>query len=180
MADYNLGPYRIKPKGEFKSTEKYKFLDLITYNGSSYICINYETLDNDGVIGILPEGESNSELYFQCIGKKGDKGDMADSYESFLELKDSNWDYSKSDKVIIPKNLAVSSLNITNVYDGCVGIVITTNGALQLPDNSDYSYDFYFVDTMPGQYYIYSFIYSKSIIDGTYKFIWNRSIIDGN
>ena len=40
MSDINLGPFRLNPRGEIKPGEKYKFLDLVTYKGSSYVNIN--------------------------------------------------------------------------------------------------------------------------------------------
>ena len=44
MADYNLGPYRPRPRGVFSSIEMYRYLDIVEYNGSSYININYDKI----------------------------------------------------------------------------------------------------------------------------------------
>lgn len=179
MADFNLGPFRLNPCGEFDPSRQYRFTDTVTYNGSSYFCINYDTIDGVGCIGVLPEGSKESEVYWQYLAKKGDKGDIADKYASFLRLTSSNWDYNESDKVIIPKNSGINSVVISNVYDGCVGMIITDNADLKLPENSDYSYDFYFVDANVTQYYVYTFIYSSSLFNDKAKFIWHRSVIDG-
>ena len=45
MAEYNLGPFRIRPMGIFDSSKSYRFLDLVAYNGGSYVCINMDTID---------------------------------------------------------------------------------------------------------------------------------------
>ena len=50
MSDINLGPFRLNPRGEIKPGEKYKFLDLVTYKGSSYVNINNDTIDGDECI----------------------------------------------------------------------------------------------------------------------------------
>ena len=47
--DYNLGRYRINPRGSYNNTTRYDYLDLVFYNGLSYLCINEE-----GCRGILP------------------------------------------------------------------------------------------------------------------------------
>ena len=79
MADYNLGPYRPRPRGVFSNIEMYRYLDIVEYNGSSYININYDTIDGIACIGVSPEGENESELYWMPIAKRGEKGDTAES-----------------------------------------------------------------------------------------------------
>lgn len=181
MSEYNLGPFRINPKGEFDPDEYYRYLDAVTYNGGSYLCINYDTIDGISCRGILPEGQPQSETYWMCLAKKGDKGDDGKSpeiYDSFLTLEDNNWDYSVSDKIIIPIDMVFdAALNIENVYDGCCGVIISKNENIVFPENSDYSIDFNYIEkTSNSQYYMYTFIYGK--ISSSYKFIWNRTIIN--
>lgn len=171
MADYNLGPFRIRPRGEFKSSESYRYLDLVTYNGGSYVCINLDTIDGIAVTGVLPEGQASSESYWQCIAHKGDKGDTGDQYKNFITITDGLWDYSKSDKIIIPDNGSVN-LAIINVYDGCCGVVLSSK-ELDLPYNSEYSIDFNYISCSTNQYYMYTFIYTPSN-----KFSWNRTVIN--
>ena len=175
MADYNLGPFRIRPRGQFDSSSNYKYLDLVTYDGGSYICINLDTIDGVGVIGILPTGDASSESYWQLIATKGEQGDPPDSYNNFITVNNGHWDYSKSDKIFIP-NTAPDTLDIINVYNGCCGIILTEK-ELDLPVNSDYSIDFNYVTIFPNQYYMYTFVYGHcmSLND---KFIWNRTVIE--
>lgn len=180
MTEYNLGPYRPRPCGEFDSSTRYRYLDLVTYNGSSFICINIDTIDEVDSTGILPEGQEQSELYWQCIAHKGDKGDKADRYQSFIEVEDGIWDYNLSDKIII-KDFSPPILEIQNVYDGCCGIIISKKD-LALPINSYYSIDYNYITLETNQCYLYTFVYAPLIIDTegnkTYKFIWNRIVIN--
>lgn len=55
----------ITPKGNYSNTETYEILDLVTYNGSSYICKKNST-------NISPTVESN----WQICSLKGDKGEQ--------------------------------------------------------------------------------------------------------
>ena len=172
MADYNLGPFRIRPRGEFDSNESYRFLDLVTYNGGSYICINNDTIDGTSVSGVLPTGENASETYWQLIAAKGDKGS---GYQEFLTVTNGIWDFSKSDKIIIPDS-AGSILNITNIYSGCCGLILTKK-ELELPVNSDYSIDFWYTSCGTNQYYMYTFVYGGYEVNRD-TFIWNRTVIN--
>lgn len=175
MAEYNLGPFRIRPRGEFNPSENYRFLDLVTYNGGSFVCINMDTVDGTAAVGILPEGESKSQLYWQCIAHKGDKGDIG-GYQNFIKIEDGIWDYSESDKIIIPDECTINTLDITNVYNGCCGIVLT-NKDLELPVNSEFSIDYNYATCNANQYYIYTFIYGSYITENN-KFIWNRTVVN--
>ena len=173
----NLGPFRIRPRGKFSSEAKYRFLDLVSYKGGSYLCCNYDTIDGTAAIGILPTGASNSEAYWQCVAEKGETGLVEVEYLPLGNLEDSIWDFEETDKIYIEENFN-NVLEIINVYNGCCGAIITGNTNLQLPENSDYSIDFnYITITDPAnQYYLYTFIYADIGAGG--KFIWNRTVIN--
>lgn len=183
MSRQNLGPFRIRPRGIYNSSANYRFLDLVTYNGSSYLCINYDTIDGTAVTGVLPYGEVGSDIYWQCIAHKGDKGDTGDFYSEYLIITDGYWDYSVSDKIIVPE-YSNTTLTIDNVYDGCCGIILSKYD-LELPYNSDYSLDYNYLNIGrydSNKYYMYSFIYGLDYLNFSnqipqYKFVWNRSII---
>ena len=148
MAVNNLGAFRLNPTGKFNPERQYEFLDMVEYEGSSYVCINDDIIDGVSNIGIVPVGQEKSSLYYHLVAAKGDKGDIADKYDGFLKLDSNIWDYSLSDKVLIPENTTINSNNplvINNVYDGCCGLIIS-NVNLCLPENSDYSVDFNYLD----------------------------------
>lgn len=176
MSDYNLGPYRIKPRGEFDPEANYIFLDLVTYDGGSYVCINYDTIDGVACIGVLPEGEVRSASYWQCIAHKGDKGDTGDMYLPFKTVSNGNWNYNETDKIIVPAN-ATTNIEIENVYDGCCGLILSKQ-ELSFPPNSIYAADFSYVNTSGiADWYLYTFVYAN--LGSAYNFIWSRSVING-
>lgn len=180
MADYNMGPFRPRPCGEYSSTKRYRFLDFVTYDGSSYICINEDTIDGDACIGIPPIGFDNSELYWQLMASKGDQGstgNITGEYRSFIPVLDGVWDYSRSDKITIPSSVGTNTLQINNVYNGCCGIILTKKD-LVLPSNSHYPIDFYYASPGANQYYMYTFVYGSLVVGGDNKFIWNRTVIN--
>lgn len=181
MSEYNMGPYRIRPCGEFESTKRYRYLDLVTYQGGSYICCNYDTIDGVGAIGILPIGEDESSLYWQCVSARGDKGPAGEVYKEFEIIRDGIWDLDilNTDKIIIPID-APDEISIINVHNGQCGIILTEKDLI-LPPNSDHSIDFDYVTILPSQYYMYSFVYYNNIITGSIRsdrFIWNRTVIE--
>ena len=178
MADWNMGVYRPIPKGDYSDTTEYIFLNIVNFNGSSFINCNIDTVDGVSCIGIAPEGMPESELYWQCIGHKGDKGDMADSYAPYLVIEDGTWDYSAGDKCIIPES-APNVLSISNAYDGCCGIIITRK-ELTLPANSYYAVDYKYCSIINNtDYYFYTFTYSNFGSDSD-MFIWHRTVITRN
>lgn len=65
MATKILGKVAIMPKGEFNELTEYQVLDLVTYQGSSYISLQKTT-------GNLPTDEE----YWQLVAEKGDKGEQ--------------------------------------------------------------------------------------------------------
>lgn len=175
MADFNLGAYRPRPMGDFNTSQSYRYLDIVKYDGGSYININLDTIDGEACIGIAPKGQAQSSLYWQCLAEKGEKGDIADSYSPYIRINDGNWDYRNGDKAVIPDN-GSTAINITNVYDGCCGIIVTKN-ELQLPSNSLYSLDFNYVTKTEQEYYLYTFTY-VNIGSNSYMFMWNRSVMN--
>lgn len=58
----------LTPKGAYSSTIEYEILDLVTYNGSSYVC-------KRSAINIEP----TNETYWQISGQKGDTGAKGDT-----------------------------------------------------------------------------------------------------
>lgn len=67
--DYNLGRFRLNPRGTFNAQTRYDYLDLVYYEGSSYICINEE-----GCYGVIPDSTITSSIYWQCNAAKGSNG----------------------------------------------------------------------------------------------------------
>lgn len=179
--EYNLGPYRIRPRGEYKSTVPYKYLDIVTYNGSSYLCIygRNETADaNIEITGKIPD-DPDSSLYWQLIASKGDKGlqgDANDLYRGFITVTDGIWDYSKSDKIIVPED-GSNSLILENIYDGCCGIILSEKELVLPPNNSNLSSDFYYISKLPNQLYLYTFICARYFND-TLSLFWNRTVVN--
>ena len=171
MSDIHLGPFRINPRGELNPSKQYKFLDLITYRGSAYLNINNDIIDGTASIGQLPVDYGTPTKYYMLLCKKGDKGDIADRYDSFITINNNNWDYSKSDKIKLGAGYDnTKPINISNVYDGCCGMIKTDKDII-LPNNvSDVSVDFYYCTLLENQYYIYTFVYDGS------RFIWNRTV----
>ncbi len=176
MADYNMGPFRLKGRGEFRSNRAYHFMDAVTFNGSSYWCTNYDTNDGDGVIGILPEGQEESEKYWQLLAHKGEVSESVIAYQPFITVDDGDWNYLDSDKIFIPDEPENDNLEIRNAYDGACGMIITRCMTLILPYNSFKCIDFDYIDRLqPSQFYVYTFVYCK--LDGSYKFVWHRSVV---
>lgn len=173
MSDTNLGPFRMNPRGEIQPSAKYKFMDLVTYKGSAYLNINNDIIDGTASIGQLPVGYGAPTKYYMLICAKGDKGDIADRYDGFITLTNNNWNYNDSDKIKLGSGFNIKSpINITNIYDGCCGLIKTENDII-LPANSEVSVDYYYaIPESSNEYYIYTFIYDGAIK----KFIWNRSV----
>jgi hypothetical protein len=176
MADFNMGPFKPNPKGKYDPSAKYKYFDSVEFDGGWYLNINRDEVDGISCIGILPEGQAESELYWMCLCRRGNDGKSPDAYLPFITIDETGiWDYSLSDKAIVPKELD-TKLTINNAYDGCCGIIVTDNANLELPDNSDCSIDFGYIDAGANQYYMYTFIcmpYGEEL-----KFLWNRTVMN--
>ena len=174
MSDFNMGPYKPNPKGEYKNDAYYKYFDLVKYNGGSYLNI-YRDPEGYPTIGILPEGQAESEEHWYCVAEKGDKGDTILTQSEFITIGDDGiWDISISDKAIVPAS--VSGLNIQNAYSGCCGMFIVYSDDLILPGDSDYSLDFDYARILNNQYYLYTFVCVGT--DNTLRFIFNRTVIN--
>lgn len=175
MSDHNLGPYRIRPCGEYDGATTYHYLDLVKYEGSTYLCITMT--DDETCSGILPVGSPQSESYWVEIGSKGDKGDTASLYSGFSILDSTYWDYSISDKVVIPMEVDVTDpLDIENTYNGCCGMIITPHDLNFLYGRDMFSTDFNYVK-VSGVNELYCYTFIAVPIDDRIKLIWHRSVI---
>lgn len=174
MADNNLGVFRINPRGKYDSTASYRFLDAVSFEGGSYLCKNYDTIDGTACIGILPTGQPSSELYWMCLAEPGATG-KAELYQPFITVNDFIWNFDESDKIIIPQS-GTGTLQINNVYDGCCGLILTKNKNIGLPANSCTSVDFNYIECRTNQCYMYSFVYGD--LGAGPKFFWNRTVIN--
>lgn len=67
MATKILGKVALTPKGEFNELTEYQVLDIISYQGSSYVCLQTTK-------GNLP----TNDTYWQLVAEKGDKGEQGD------------------------------------------------------------------------------------------------------
>ena len=174
MVEWNMGAYRPNPKGEWSGTERYEYLDWVTYNGSSFLCIHYDPDDNLACIGVLPEGEAQSELYWMCTAQRGATGDAPSAYLPYVKITDGTWDYDVTDKIYIPSD-GQNSISIVNVYNGCCG-VIYTNKDLELPSNSLKAIDFDYARVIhANEMYFYTFSYG--IFGEEELFIWHRTVV---
>jgi hypothetical protein len=185
MAEHNLGPIRINPTGAYDDTKEYKFLDSVILDGTTYVCINLEyTTKFFRGQDPRPDKNESAELYWAVEALRGEQGPKADKYDEFIRVepteKDMIWDYGLSDKIIIPTEADLTNkvLQISNVYDGCCGMIITRNRNVILPENSDYALDFDYMNIGVKQYYMYTFVYCDKIMS-TPRFIWNRTVIQG-
>lgn len=74
MATKILGKVALTPKGEFSELTEYQVLDIITYQGSSYVCLQTTK-------GNLP----TNDTYWQLVAEKGDKGEQGEQGEQGLQ-----------------------------------------------------------------------------------------------
>ena len=177
----NLGPFRIRPRGKYNSEEIYRYLDLVSYEGGSYLCSKYETIDPDNAVicqGVLPTNEG----YWMKVAERGATGFYEMEYFPIETIEGNNnqyvWDFDITDKIRIEgEDQSDEKLIIENVYEGCCGVIITRKSSNILPDNSDYSIDFNYTNiTNDNQYYLYTFIYAD--VGAGPRFIWNRTVIN--
>lgn len=191
---HNLGPFRLNPKGAYSSTEQYKLLDSVTFNGSTWVCANLDYIGGVTFSGIEPGSEDpeDANVHWIIEAERGEQGPKADKYDNFLRISDEqieesdnkiniSWNYEDSDKIIIesdPNYVGKDiELFINNPYDGCCGMIITRLHDLILPENSDYALDFDYINIGVKQYYVYTFVYCK--VMNTYRFVWNRTVVQG-
>lgn len=99
-------------------------------------------------------------------GSYTDLTDKPNRYESFATVDDGVWDYSVADKIKLTADL----VNISNVYNGAVGL-IQTDLDITLPENSKKAYDYDYMDLPTSGMYQYTFLY-----DGSY-YNWSRMVI---
>lgn len=90
MATKILGKVAITPKGEYNNATTYQSLDLITYEGGSYLALK-ETIGN------LP---TNNE-YWQLIAEKGQDGtngtNGTNGEDGYTPIKGTDY-YTEADK----------------------------------------------------------------------------------
>ena len=96
MATKILGKVAITPKGEYNNATTYQSLDLITYDGGSYLALKETT-------GNLP---TNNE-YWQLIAEKGQDGEPGtpgtngtngiDGIDGYTPVKGTDY-YTEADK----------------------------------------------------------------------------------
>lgn len=65
----DIGKVAITPRKDYKNEQTYEWLDVVTYNGASYMCIV-----EDDCTGIVP---TNTD-YWQLLAKGGDTGEKGD------------------------------------------------------------------------------------------------------
>lgn len=176
MSDYNMGPYKPNEKGDYDPSKNYRYFDTVEFDGSWYLCIYKDDVDGTSCVGILPEGQAESPLYWRRIVSRGRDGLTPEVYKGFKTVDHTGvWDFNQTDKIIFPRSL-LAPLTIENAYDGCCGIIITENQNIALPQNSDYSVDFNYIKIKDNQYYMYTFVcipYGEGI-----KFLWNRTVMN--
>ena len=85
MAKTNLGKVVITPKGEYDPSKTYCWLDVVRYNGSSYLA-------RKTISGITP---TDGENYILLVAKgdKGEKGDSFEIYKTYPTTYDMNYDF---------------------------------------------------------------------------------------
>ena len=100
----NLGKVATTPKGEYSNETTYIRLDIVSYNGSSYVCLKES-------VGNLP---TNTE-YWQLIASKGDTGakgqDGKDGQDGYTPIKGVDY-FTQED--IASLNIPSKTSDITN------------------------------------------------------------------
>ena len=175
MAEFNLGPYRINPTGEYDSTRDYRYLDGVSYNGNYYVC-SYKGSNDEGELNTIKNiTPGDGSAYWDIMALRGERGPEVNPYKNFITIIDGVWNYSLSDKIYIPKDNSRNDIKILNVENGSCGMIVTAKELL-LPINSEYSKDFYYINATTNEYYIYTFVYGKTGLSGEEKFMWNRTV----
>ena len=65
----DIGKVAITPRKDYKNEQTYEWLDVVTHDGASYMCIA-----EDGCTGIVP---TNTD-YWQLLAKGGDTGEKGE------------------------------------------------------------------------------------------------------
>ena len=174
--DYDLGPFRLRIKDEWNNTESYRYMDVVSYKGESFICNNMNTIDGSvECVNIPPDDITFGSSFWTCIAHRGPKGESAEVYTPYIEVANGKWDYKLSDKILIPDDASTDTITISNVYNGCCGIIITRK-ELILPSNSYKSSDFNYINLVTAiDRYFYTFTYTT--LDNNDYFVWHRSVI---
>lgn len=93
----DLGNVSLNPKGKYDESEKYEYLDLVYYNGGSYVCLAPlgETIKN-----IAPT-EGQTTVSWQCIAIPGDiTPEYTDMYNEVVsDYNEINEKYSRIEEI---------------------------------------------------------------------------------
>lgn len=54
----NMGNVTTNPDGSYSDSKTYNFLDMVSYNGGSYICLQ------DGTNGVRPSAGESTDIWF--------------------------------------------------------------------------------------------------------------------
>lgn len=85
--DKTLGIVGVLYVGEYDSLKHYEYLNCVTHNGSSYVCVN-----PNGVIGVEPTAASSD---WQLSSQKGDTGEKGEKGDKPVSGVDYNTDEEK-------------------------------------------------------------------------------------
>lgn len=121
----DLGNISPNPKGEYSDSEVYEYLDLVNYQGGSYLCL----AELGTTITNIPPEENKTTLYWQSVASKGDNGKtpyIGDNKHWYIDGEDTNIVAQGEDGYTPQKN--------TDYFDGADG-----KSAYQLAVDGGYS-----------------------------------------
>lgn len=100
----DLGNVSLNPKGEYDSGDKYEYLDLVYYNGGSYVCT---TSLGETISGVSPVAGKTTP-HWQCIAIPGEiTQEYTDMYNEVVN------DYSEINEKVIRINEV--NTNVENI-----------------------------------------------------------------
>lgn len=126
MAKQNLGRVSVVPKGEYVGGATYTKLDIVTYNGSSYIALkdtSASPIDTTAWQLVASKGDTGEK------GAKGDKGDKgATGATGATGAKGDKGD--KGDTGATPSVSATATVSSTT---GTPAVTVTKSGTVESP-----------------------------------------------
>lgn len=108
----NIGKVSLTPRGAYNASTAYEYLDIVTFNGASYIVLQ-------SVIGVAPPNDT----YYQLIAAKGDTGANGQSPTISVGTVSSSGDSVSIENVgtnvnaVFNFNIPQGSLLVTLTYD---------------------------------------------------------------